>query len=66
MNGYPVGDGWYKANASAGNGQCVEVKPEGGVVHVRDSKNPDGPSLSLPDPVFSQFVADAAAGLFDA
>ncbi len=37
---------FVKSSYSSGNGECVEVaRNVGGVVAVRDSKNPDGPVL---------------------
>lgn len=39
---------WRKARRSmAGGNNCVEVKIDRDTVHVRDSKNPTGPSLTL-------------------
>jgi hypothetical protein len=36
---------WRKASFSGGNGNCVEAGATGQVIAVRDSQNPDGPSL---------------------
>ncbi|MFI2239993.1 DUF397 domain-containing protein [Streptomyces chrestomyceticus] len=50
---------WFKSSYSDNGGQCVEAATNliasRGVVSVRDSKNPDGPVLSL--------APDAWAGL---
>jgi hypothetical protein len=43
---------WVKSTYSGGDGDCVEWAPaqviSTGLVPVRDSKSPDGPSLSVP------------------
>nr|WP_285697083.1 DUF397 domain-containing protein [Actinomadura sp. NBRC 104412] len=42
------GTAWRKATRSLNNGgECVELASVGGVVAVRDSKDPDGPVLLL-------------------
>jgi hypothetical protein len=39
---------WRKARRSMASGNnCVEVRVDGEKVHVRDSKNPTGPSLAF-------------------
>ncbi|MFI0825467.1 DUF397 domain-containing protein [Streptomyces roseolus] len=52
---------WFKSSYSADGGQCVEVAhnlvPTHGVVPVRDSKVPAGPSLTLSAPAFTAFLA---------
>lgn len=48
---------WIKSTYSA-NGACVEVRsPAVPTVAVRDSKDPQGPSLSFPPGPWSSFVA---------
>lgn len=37
----PAGAPWIKAKRSGSDGQCVEMRRHGGVVEVRDSKDPD-------------------------
>jgi hypothetical protein len=38
---------WFKSSySSGGDGDCVEVAVTPGTIHVRDSKNPDGPHLT--------------------
>ncbi|MEW2163517.1 DUF397 domain-containing protein [Streptomyces sp. NPDC007084] len=49
---------WRKSSYSdSSGGQCLEVSPCPGVVHVRDSKNPDGPTLSLSGDAWGAFLA---------
>ncbi|MFC6878261.1 MULTISPECIES: DUF397 domain-containing protein [Actinomadura] len=38
---------WRKPRQSSSEGNCVEVADLGGGVAVRDSKNPDGPMLTI-------------------
>ncbi len=49
---------WIKSSYSA-NGACVEIKsPTVHAVAVRDSKDPEGPSLSFTPASWTGFVAD--------
>jgi hypothetical protein len=50
---------WRRSSrsGSGNNGDCVEVASSGGVVGVRDSKNPAGPVLVLPAAGWHSFVA---------
>lgn len=36
---------WFKSSRSLGSNECVEVRMSAGLVGVRDSKNPEGPTL---------------------
>ncbi|MFJ9748688.1 DUF397 domain-containing protein [Streptomyces chartreusis] len=57
---------WFKSSYSDNGGACIEVAgnlvASRGVVPVRDSKNPDGPSLDIPADAFSFFVTSVKAG----
>lgn len=57
---------WVKSSYSGNGGDCIEVAanfvPLGGVIPVRDSKNPAGPVLRVPAAAFSTFVAGVKAG----
>ncbi|WP_329619932.1 DUF397 domain-containing protein [Streptomyces sp. NBC_01255] len=51
---------WFKSSYSADGGQCVEVAhnlvPTRGVVPVRDSKVPTGPTFAVSAAAFAVFV----------
>jgi hypothetical protein len=50
------GAGWRKSSYSGESG-CVEVAPAQGGVVVRDSKNPDGPTLTVGTAVWQDYLA---------
>lgn len=53
---------WRKSShSSEEGGACVEVAAHPGAVHVRDSKDPEGPALSFSPTAWSAFTAFAAA-----
>ena len=56
---------WFKSSHSDGEGgACVEVAfpaPRLTAVHVRDSKNTEGPQLALSPTTWTEFVTYAAA-----
>ncbi|MGP3968938.1 DUF397 domain-containing protein [Streptomyces sp. 6N223] len=53
---------WFKSSYSHDNGTaCVEIanlRPTGRV-GIRDSKNPDGPALTVPTTAFTAFLTTA-------
>ncbi|MEV4976613.1 DUF397 domain-containing protein [Streptomyces scopuliridis] len=62
---------WFKSSHSTEQGgNCLEVAydlgkssystDEGGAIHVRDSKNPAGPTLTLAPTAWTAFTAYAA------
>ncbi|GAA3122271.1 MULTISPECIES: DUF397 domain-containing protein [Streptomyces] len=53
---------WFKSSYSGGNdgNSCVELAVTPGTVHVRDSKNVDGPRLALTSDAWTDFVAYAS------
>lgn len=58
---------WVKSRRSQVGGECVEVAPDfGTVVPVRDSKDPQGPTLVFGAEAFAAFVAGVKAGEFGA
>lgn len=51
---------WFKSTYSgSNNNDCVEVASASGTVHVRDSKNAQGPQLALAAGSWTDFVAYA-------
>jgi hypothetical protein len=56
---------WRKARNSLSNGNCVEVAPTNGMVAVRDSKNPAGPTLMYTSAEWAAFLDGAKKGEFD-
>lgn len=56
---------WFKSSYSDDEGaDCVEVAltHQPLTVHVRDSKNPTGPTLTLPAPAWQAFVSAGQPG----
>ncbi|PJJ04647.1 uncharacterized protein DUF397 [Streptomyces sp. 2333.5] len=50
---------WYKSSHSgSAGGDCVEVATCPSAIHVRDSKNPTGPVLTLSATAWATFLAD--------
>lgn len=47
---------WRKSSRSATQVACVEVAFTGNAVAVRDSKDPDGPTLAVSQHAFNRFV----------
>ncbi len=57
---------WIKASASGGNGDCVEMRRQQGVVEVRDTKqHGTGPTLRFSTSEFAAWVQGARHGEFD-
>ncbi|MFD7446766.1 DUF397 domain-containing protein [Streptomyces sp. NPDC059909] len=51
---------WFKSSYSGGDGDsCVEVALSSTTVHVRDSKDAQGPQLALSPAAWTGFVAYA-------
>lgn len=56
---------WRKATFSNGQGNCVEVAPlPSDGVAVRDSKNPDGPTLAFRSEEWTAFLEGVKGGEF--
>ncbi|MEU4045558.1 DUF397 domain-containing protein [Streptomyces antibioticus] len=66
-SGYSSGEGcdcveaayaWRKStHSSGGGGECLEVATCPGTIHVRDSKNPAGPTLALSPAAWGDFLS---------
>ncbi|NNH71458.1 DUF397 domain-containing protein [Nocardia uniformis] len=48
---------WFKSRWSEASNACVEVKFDGDVVAVRDSKNPGGPELEFGPQAWDAFLS---------
>ncbi|MEV6758806.1 DUF397 domain-containing protein [Streptomyces sp. NPDC051214] len=56
------GAAWRKSTYSGGTGgECIEFAPHQGAIALRDSKNPEGPTLTVSEGAFARFVRAAAA-----
>ncbi|MFE6094239.1 DUF397 domain-containing protein [Streptomyces massasporeus] len=53
---------WFKSSYSSGNdgNSCVELAVTPGTVHVRDSKDAEGPRLAITPGAWADFVAHAS------
>ncbi|MFI9611228.1 DUF397 domain-containing protein [Streptomyces sp. NPDC052023] len=53
---------WFKSSYSGGNNgeSCVEIAVEPRTIHVRDSKQTDGPHLGLTPQAWTAFVTYAS------
>ncbi|WP_433625069.1 DUF397 domain-containing protein [Nocardia sp. CA-120079] len=57
---------WFKSSRSGGGEACVEVAHlDGGMIGVRDSKDPSGPALIFTPSEWDAFLARANDGEFD-
>ncbi|MDH6219374.1 DUF397 domain-containing protein [Streptomyces pseudovenezuelae] len=54
---------WRKSSYSGSEGgDCLEFAAHPAAVHIRDSKNPDGPVLTLSPGTWSEFLAVTRPG----
>ncbi|MGI5425556.1 DUF397 domain-containing protein [Streptomyces sp. CA-179760] len=51
---------WFKSSySSGGSGDCVEIATCPEAIHIRDSKNKQGPQLTLSPTTWSAFLTHA-------
>ncbi|MGI5258093.1 DUF397 domain-containing protein [Streptomyces angustmyceticus] len=54
---------WFKSShSSEQGGNCVEVAAHPATIHVRDSKDPQGPHLDFSPGAWASFTSYAAGG----
>jgi len=56
---------WIKAHKSNGSSNCVELRRNGSVIELRNSKIPDGPGLEFTGAELDAFVDGAGKGEFN-
>jgi hypothetical protein len=56
---------WRKSSRSGNQANCVAVRTDGHLVQVQDTKDPDGPVLSFPTPIWRAFMSHVAEGALD-
>ncbi|MFF9484358.1 DUF397 domain-containing protein [Streptomyces sp. NPDC014676] len=63
-SGDAPGLAWFKSSYSSGSegDSCVEIAAEPGTVHVRDSKNVEGPRLAFAPAAWAGFLPYAVEG----
>ncbi|MFF9277835.1 DUF397 domain-containing protein [Streptomyces griseosporeus] len=52
---------WCKSSYSDGEGECLEIAPTPRTIHIRDSKNPATPHLTVSPTAWAAFVRHSAA-----
>ncbi|GAA2468783.1 DUF397 domain-containing protein [Streptomyces mauvecolor] len=51
---------WRKSShSSGGGGECIEIAAHPTTIHIRDSKNPQGPQLAVAPASWAAFTAYA-------
>jgi hypothetical protein len=52
---------WQKSTYSGDGSNCVEIATTPTTIHIRDSKNPTGPHLTLRLTTWSDFLSHTAS-----
>jgi len=61
----PPDEGWFKSSFSPQASDCVEVRFEEGVAHVRNTHNRSGPMVTFNRAEWEAFLLGAWNGEFD-
>jgi hypothetical protein len=56
---------WRKSTRSGNGPDCVEIAAAENTIAVRDSKNPDGPSLGFGRTTWRHFSSHVKSGTYD-
>jgi hypothetical protein len=56
---------WRKSTRSGQGADCVEIASAENTIAVRDSKNPDGPSLGFGRTTWRHFSGHVKSGTYD-
>ena len=59
VDGVILDETWRKATKSNNNGACTEVRAINGMIEVRDSKDPQGPTLRFTAEEWDAFLDGA-------
>ncbi|MBZ9644964.1 DUF397 domain-containing protein [Streptomyces sp. PSKA30] len=51
---------WQKSSYSPDGSNCVEIATTPATIHIRDSKNPAGPRLTLQSTAWADFLSHVA------
>lgn len=51
---------WQKSTYSGDGSNCVEIAPTPTAIHIRDSKSPADPHLTLQPAAWADFLSDVA------
>jgi hypothetical protein len=61
----PGSTAWQRSKRSGSIGDCVECSFDADEVHLRDSKDPHGPSLTFNHASWRAFISGVKNGEFD-
>ncbi|AGP58411.1 MULTISPECIES: DUF397 domain-containing protein [Streptomyces violaceusniger group] len=61
----PADEGWFKSSFSGGGGNCVEVRFQRGLAHVRNTHDRSGPMVTFNRAEWEAFLLGAWNGEFN-